>query len=64
LPSTADYLFRNNRVRRLRGFPKFLENPFESVLRARDSGGSGRPRMAVNPDAAFDENKSLGIRNA
>ena len=26
--------------RRLRGFPKFLENPFESVPRARDSGGS------------------------
>ena len=34
--------------RRLRGFPKFLENPFESVPRARDSGGSGSPRISVN----------------
>jgi len=33
--------------RRLRGFPKFLENPFESVPRARDSGGSGQPRITV-----------------
>jgi hypothetical protein len=33
--------------RRRRGFPKFLENPFESVPRARDSGGSWRPRITV-----------------
>jgi hypothetical protein len=39
LPSTADYLFHLHGQRRLRGFPKFLENPFENVPRARDSGG-------------------------
>ena len=34
---------------RLRGFPKFLENPFEGVPRARDSGGSFEPRITVHP---------------
>ena len=33
--------------KKLEGFPKFLENPFESVPRARDSGGSWRPRLTV-----------------
>src|SRR5712691_8359912 len=34
-------------ARRLGGFPKFLENPYGSVLRARDSGGSTEPRITV-----------------
>ena len=31
--------------------------------RARDSGGSGSPRISVNPILPSTENKSLGIRN-
>ena len=34
--------------KRLCGFPKFLENPFENVPRARDSGGSFEPRITVH----------------
>jgi len=37
----------NLAARRLGGFPKFLENPYESVPRARDSGGSWQPRLTV-----------------
>ena len=33
--------------------PRFLENPCESVPRARDSGGSQRPRRIGRPDAVF-----------
>ena len=40
--------------KRRRGFPKFLENPYESVPRARDSGGSPEPRNIGSSDAAFD----------
>jgi hypothetical protein len=36
-------------LRKLRGFPKFPENPSESVPRARDSGGSWQPRVTVTP---------------
>src|SRR3989442_15742679 len=39
---------------KLGGFPKFLENPYESVPRARDSGGSEPPRLNGCPDSAFD----------
>ena len=49
--------------RRLRGVPKFLENPYESVPRARDSGGSGQPCDGGYPNTAFDRFKCLGIRN-
>jgi hypothetical protein len=49
--------------RKLEGFPKFLENPFESVPRARDSGGPGHPRLNGCPDSAFHHFKNLGIRN-
>ena len=40
--------------RRLRGFPKFLENPCESVPQARNSGGFGPPRFNGGPNSAFD----------
>ena len=49
--------------RRLRGFPKFLENPFESVPRARDSGGSGQPRIPVTRIRPSTESKVSDIRN-
>ena len=37
--------------------PRFLENPCESVPRARDSGGSQRPRSHGRPDAVFRQAK-------
>jgi hypothetical protein len=48
--------------RRLKGFPKFLENPCDSVPRARDSGGFEQPRFSGCPNSAFGQFKSLGIR--
>jgi hypothetical protein len=47
----------------LRGFPKFLENPFENVPRARDSGGFWLPRDNGYQNIAFGHFKNLGIRN-
>ena len=61
LPLTADYPPHFDG--RLRGFPKFLENPFESVPRARDSGGFWLPRDSGGQNVAVGSKKGLGIRN-
>ena len=47
----------------IRSYPRFLANPFESAPRARDSGGSSRPRPIGRSDAAFRSYNSVGIRN-
>jgi hypothetical protein len=43
--------------------PRFLGNPCESVPRARDSGGSQRPRHIGRPDAVFRQANGVDIRN-
>ena len=43
--------------------PRFLENPCESVPRARDSGGSQRPRPNGRPDAVFRQANGVDIRH-
>jgi len=43
--------------------PRFLENPCESVPRARDSGGSQRPRRIGRPDAVFRQANGVDIRH-
>jgi hypothetical protein len=43
--------------------PRFLGNPCGSVPRARDSGGSQRPRLHGRPDAAFRLPNGVGIRH-
>lgn len=42
-------------------FPKFLGNPSEHVPRARDSGGSSRPRIIGLADAAFRQANDVGF---
>ena len=44
-------------------WPKFLGNPSEHVPRARDSGGSSRPRFIGLADAAFRQANSVGFHN-
>ena len=44
--------------------PRFLENPCESVPRARDSGGSQRPRRIGRPDAVFRLANGVDIRHS
>lgn len=43
--------------------PRFLGNPCERVPRARDSGGSQRPRLRGRPDAVFRQANGVDIRN-
>ena len=43
--------------------PGFLGSPCGSVPRARDSGGSGRPRDSGRVDTAFRQAKGVGIRH-
>jgi len=43
--------------------PRFLGNPCESVPRARDSGGSQRPRPTGRPDAVFRQANGVDIRH-
>jgi hypothetical protein len=43
--------------------PRFLGNPCESVPRARDSGGSQRPRHIGRPDAVFRQANGVDIRH-
>ena len=43
--------------------PRFLGNPCERVPRARDSGGSQRPRRHGRPDAVFRQANGVDIRN-
>jgi hypothetical protein len=43
--------------------PRFLENPCESVPRARDSGGSQRPRRIGRPDAVFRQANGVDRRH-
>ncbi len=43
--------------------PRFLGNPCESVPRARDSGGSQRPRLNGRPDAVFRQANGVDVRN-
>jgi len=43
--------------------PRFLGNPYESAPRARDSGGSQRPRSHGRPDAVFRQANGVDIRN-
>jgi hypothetical protein len=41
----------------------FLENPFESMPRARDSGGPVRPHPIGRPGTAFRSHNSVGVRH-
>src|SRR5882672_12051884 len=41
----------------------FLENPFGSMPRARDSGGPVRPRPPGRPGTAFRSHNSVGVRH-
>lgn len=41
----------------------FLENPFGSMPRARDSGGPVRPRPTGHPGTAFRSHNSVGVRH-
>ena len=41
----------------------FLENPFESMPRARDSGGPVRPHPTGRPGTAFRSHNSVGVRH-
>jgi hypothetical protein len=43
--------------------PRFLGNPCERVPRARDSGGSQRPRRTGRPDAVFRQANGVDIRH-